>query len=124
MSERLPEIKRKFKLTRIGAGDYLLFDNEGRDLWRVCTYEEDGSATYEDTKGRERAVTGTFWQTQKYTGRLVRDEHGVVADTPGGSAIDLDNFDLWQTWIRANRSRHSAIQAVLRAGSEGGSPRG
>ena len=51
----MPE--RKYAMTRLGKGDYLLPSNDARWLLRIATYEEDGSAEYGDGK----PVVGTFW---------------------------------------------------------------
>ena len=40
--------ERKYQMTRISAGDYLLPSNDGKTLWRICAYEEDGSAAVEE----------------------------------------------------------------------------
>jgi hypothetical protein len=52
----MPE--RRFQMTRLRAGDYLLPDNDGRTLWRIARYEErDGSLT----RGDGTVVNGDFW---------------------------------------------------------------
>ena len=58
-------VKRKYALSRIKAGDYLLPSNDRKTIWRIAQYEEDGNAQYNDgTK-----LIGRFWGAWKYIGR-------------------------------------------------------
>lgn len=50
--------ERKWQMTRVGAGDYLLPSNDEQTLWRITKYEErDGTLT----RGDGTVVNGDFW---------------------------------------------------------------
>lgn len=60
-------IARKYTLTRIRAGDYLLLSNDGTVLWRLSTYDEDGSAQKPAAGGKGWvSIRGRFWGLWKY----------------------------------------------------------
>jgi hypothetical protein len=91
--------ERKYVLTRISAGDYLLPSNDGSTLWRIYTYEEDGSAEYSDgTK-----LVGKFWACAR---RPIPAE-GVPID-------DLLAWSAWEFWAGPLNSRKDAIAEALR----------
>ena len=52
-------MERKYVITKLREGDYLLPSNDAQTIWRLASHEEDGSAWYHDKHGRERPVTGT-----------------------------------------------------------------
>lgn len=54
-------VERKYALTRIKAGDYLLPSNDGATLFRLATYEEDGSGEFSSDGKTWRVLRGTFW---------------------------------------------------------------
>lgn len=91
--------RRKYALTRIAAGDYLLLANDGKTVWRLATYTEDGSAI----GNRDKPLTGTFWGTWLYTGR------DAVID-PG----EWNDFEMRECLLR---SRRDAIASVLGDGA-------
>ena len=93
-------VERKYALQRVKAGDYLLLSNDGRTLWRIARYTEDGSATTQD--GRE--LRGEFWGTWLYE-RPAEKFAGVTND---GS--DWDGFTMDSCLLR---TRAKAIAAVL-----------
>jgi hypothetical protein len=83
---------RKYAMTRIAKGDYLLPSNDAQTLWRIYTYEEDGSAI---------GLKGTFWATAK---RPMPDENALTEDVLGWSD--------WQMWAGPFRSRKDALESV------------
>lgn len=98
--------ERKYAMTRVRAGDYLLPSNDGKTLWRIASYHEDGSAEWQDERGQWHKVVGTFWQTAKY-------RHGV----PRVGLLDEDFLDWneWHTWETNLRTRKEAVEAALRS---------
>jgi len=91
-------IERRYRMTRVGRGDYLLPSNDGKTLWRLRRYVEDGSATYDDGT----PVVGEFWATWKYRGPLT------------GAYVDPFQWDDWEMWDSGLRLRRQAIDAALR----------
>ncbi len=96
---------RKYALTRLQAGDYLFPGNDGSTLWRVYTYEEDGSLY----RG-ERQVKGKFWATAKFRG-TVDEAQRLLGDDPD---VLLD-WGEWEFWAGPLRSRAEAIAEAVRA---------
>jgi hypothetical protein len=94
----IPALFRRYTLTRLAKGDYLLLSNSGRTLWRVSTYTEDGSAC----TGDGRAITGKFWGVWRYT-RALRSRCLVDPD-------DWNDFDMYEHMIR---TRREAITVAL-----------
>lgn len=93
---------RKYALTRIGKGDYLLPSNDGTRLWRIYSYEEDGSAEWSDgTK-----IKGTFWACARHVDPLPSIRHTVDW---------LDWTNDWEPWAMIQRTRQDAIAEALRA---------
>jgi hypothetical protein len=73
--------------------------NDGSTLWRIYTYEEDGSAEYSDgTK-----LVGKFWACAR---RPIPAE-GVPID-------DLLAWSAWEFWAGPLNSRKDAIAEALR----------
>ena len=101
--------ERKYAMTRLGRGDYLLPSNDAQTLWRVYAYEEDGSATYQTEfipgkgpSGPERVLRGRFWALA----RRPMPEMGFLVS-------DLFEWDDWQFWAGPLQSREQAIRYAL-----------
>lgn len=91
------DVPHKYALTHIRAGDYLLLSDDGATLWRIATYTEDGSAI---ENGTNRALTGKFWGTWKYTKPLT-------------GTVDTESFDGFEMDGCLFKSRAEAIADVL-----------
>lgn len=93
-------IERKYQLTRLGQGDYLLADNNGRTLWRIALSLDTGP------DGRER----NYWGVWRW--------HRTLDQTAG--MVDLNEVrdwdDQWQHVQSWCNSRNDAIQEALRLG--------
>lgn len=89
----MPETtERRWQMTRLAAGDYLLPSNDGTTLWRLERYEErDGTLTRDDGS----VVNADFWMVSRF--RLPLDE---------ASAHDLDDRSLWvgHRWMLPTRA--------------------
>lgn len=96
-------LERTYQLIRVGAGDWLLPSNDRVTLWRLRSYEEDGSAEYA-VPGGWRQLRGTFWSISRYTG--LRE--------PWGDDELLQSHS-WEIWCTTLSSRAEAIQEALRA---------
>jgi len=101
-------VTRKFALTKIGRGDWLLPSNDGQTLWRLTEYHEDGSASVGNDGKNWRPLRGVFWQTAKFTGRLVHD--------PGLLPDDFLDWGHWEVWETGLLKRKYAVEAVLNRG--------
>ena len=91
-------MERKFAMRRLKAGDYLLPSNDGRTIWRIATYHEDGSAQRNDGT----AVTGTFWGVWRYVGR---------------GTVDPDEWNDFDMFDGSLKSRAEAVETALSAGA-------
>jgi hypothetical protein len=90
-------IERHYTMVRVRAGDYLLPSNDGKTIWRIKAYDEDGSAEYGDgTK-----VYGRFWGIWKYIGR-------------DATHLDPYEWDRWAQWDSGYNTRAEAVQRALR----------
>lgn len=87
---------RKFMLTKIAAGDWLLPGNDGKTLWRIRLYE-DGP-----THGMEIPVDRDFWGIWKWTGR------------PGEDYVDPTSIDHWDFFEGLYDTRREAVNTALR----------
>ena len=98
--------ERRYVLTRITAGDYLLPSNDARRLYRISVHYEDGSASSLDRDGNEHVIRGTFWQAACWhTGGLPTD-HDVQSD-------DFLDWMNWHTVDYMLPTRAAAIEAAL-----------
>lgn len=93
----MPE--RKYALTKIAAGDYLLPSNDGKKLWRIAVYE-DGPSHGLDTP-RDRS----YWGVWRWTG-----------DVGEGSYVDTTDWSQWDLWCQSHDTRAAAINAALKEG--------
>lgn len=101
--------ERKYALTRLNAGDYLLPSNDGTTLLRVSSYVEDGSGgNY--IAGKWTPVVGTFWNCYRFIGTMTEAER-ILIDDPD----TLLDWDEWREIECGLRTRKEAIQSGLAA---------
>lgn len=93
MSEPRKATERKYALTKVNAGDYLLPSNDGQTIWRFRTYE-DGP-----THGLDWPRDRTLWGYYRWTGR--------------GDLVDLEDWDHWEGWRDGFDRRIDAINDAL-----------
>ncbi len=93
-------VERKYAMTRIGPGDYLLPANDGATLWRIYSYEEDGSAERMDGS----KVLGTFWMAAKFDTRVAQNDL---------LPYDFLEWHRWEPWTSTLTTRREAIKAAL-----------
>lgn len=80
-------VERKYALRKIQAGDWLLYGNDGKTVWRLCRYED-----------------FTAWQVWRWP------------KTAQPSTVeDIDDRDRWDLWEQGLESRDDAIQSALRS---------
>lgn len=95
----IPE--RRYRMTRIEAGDYLLPSNDLQTLWRITAYEDED----DDFKGCGGCRTVTIWglSSRPYP---EPDEY-----------LDLPDWDGWDEGISyGHRTRKEAVQAAMSRG--------
>lgn len=95
--------QRKYVLTKIGPGDYLLPSNDdGERIWRIAKYVDGPSHGLEEWS-RDREVWGL------YTSSLLNNSHGQL----DRRAMDLDWAE-WEMEDGAFETRQEAIDAAMR----------
>ena len=90
-------IERKYALTKVAAGHYLLPSNDGKTLWRLLRYEDGPSHGIVDWDKDEM-----FWGVWRYT--LAFD-----------GTLEPDQLDAWTFWeqIAQTSTRREAIDAAM-----------
>jgi hypothetical protein len=87
---------RKYALTRLAPGDYLLPSNDARTLWRIAKYTDGPSSGLEGwTRGRE--VWGVWrWNAGR------------------GTYVDTEDWNAWDMEEACHPTRAEAIDSALR----------
>lgn len=91
------QAERKYALTKLAAGDYLLPSNDGTTLWRVRIYEDGPS------HGMEIPADRDFWGIWKW----------AEAIEPG-SYVDTKDWSRWEFFEGTHDTRKQAIDAALK----------
>lgn len=90
-------VERKYALTKIAAGDYLLPSNDARTLWRFRQYEDGPSHGLEvDWADRK------FWRVERW--------HEEIAPF---DRVDIESFDRWICAADMFESRREAIEWAM-----------
>lgn len=100
---------RKYRMTRITSGDYLLPSNDLRTLWRIFRYTEHGDASWVDSDGDEHVIRGEWWACARYERRF----HGKL-----DIVQDPDFFEWgshWLHWSGPFATRQEAVDEAIRA---------
>lgn len=96
-------VERRFALRRLAQGDYLLLSNDERTLWRIKTYDEDGTAENEDGP-----VLGRFWGVWRFN----RFDWKVMMIHDLADAVE--DWDQWTMVDMGYRTRREATASALR----------
>jgi len=94
--------ERKWVLTKIGAGDYLLPSNDRQTLWRIARGDEQA--------GAEGLRIVSVWQVWRYAHATV----GPGASTPEEIAEDVEDWSNWTLEASWCETRAEAIAEALR----------
>lgn len=94
-------IPRRYALTKVSAGDYLLPSNDGRHLWRIIHGDEQETTEPGDLRHVK------VWQAWRYRQRF------GVAELPDDFLEDWSSWELMDSWCA---TRGEAISRALRAG--------
>lgn len=94
---------RKWRMTRLGSGDWLLPSNDRQTLWRLMLVpERDGSLT----RGDGSVVNGDYWSVFRCRWSLPQIE-------AGDSEVDLTWDEAWDEHACMMSSRQEAIDWCL-----------
>jgi hypothetical protein len=99
-------LERRFALTRLGSGDYLLPSNDERGLYRIQAYDEDGSLSAPGGG----AIRGRFWLIYVHAGEVDRDDLGRIT----GGPVDPDDPYEWIALEYGFPTRKAAIEHLER----------
>lgn len=94
--------ERKYAMTRVAPGDYLLPSNDGRTLWRLSTYE-DGPSYGLDVKWSDRK----FWGVWRFDGDF---SDGVI------TGADVEDWNRWELVHGMLGTRREAMESALAGG--------
>jgi hypothetical protein len=95
--------ERRYQMTRVGPGDYLLPSNDGKTIWRIARYHEGGTLERDDGS----KVIGDFWGVWRYAGR--------VPDLLN-AAFSLDLvWPEWEMWDSLLKTRREAVDVAVKA---------
>ncbi len=105
--------ERVYAMVRVRAGVYLLPSNDGKTLYRLSSYVEDGSAKVDDGRGGWRPVVGTFWEVARNRVPLPDIAPHMIAGADDEQAW-LWNRDLWLEVESSLDRRADAIEEALK----------
>lgn len=88
--------ERKYALSRVAAGDYLLPSNDGRTIWRIARYMDGPSGGLEIPRDRD------FWGVWKWHQSI-----GV------GTYVDVEDWNRWEACDLGYMTRAEAINAAI-----------
>jgi len=99
-------MERKYVLTKLREGDYLLPSNDAGTIWRLASHEEDGSGEYKDSRGRWHKITGTWWSAYY----MAAGKFSSLVESDLTTDEDILDWDEWEIWAwGAYRTRAAAI---------------
>ena len=99
-------MERKYVITKLREGDYLLPSNDAQTIWRLASHTEEGTGEYRDKRGKWRPVTGTWWSAYY----MRASKFSALVDSPTLTEDDILGWDEWETWAwGAYRTRAAAI---------------
>lgn len=94
-------VKRKYALTKVAAGDYLLPSNDAQTIWRIAQYVDGPSYGIVEGMDRDRQ----FWGVWRSIDRIT-----------GDATIDPSDWSRWEMYDQGYDRRSDAIDAALRLG--------
>jgi hypothetical protein len=93
------KLERKYALTKVAPGDYLLPSNDGCTIWRIARYEDGPSKGLDIPRDRE------FWGVWRWAG----------AECFVGY-VDTGDWSRWNMVESGCDTRAEAIREALRVG--------
>lgn len=103
--------ERKYKMTRVRAGSYLLPSNDGETLWHIYRFEDGRSYGLQDEPDR------MWWGCARFRGTFEEASASVIRDL-----MDMDYISdrRWTETGSYFRSRAGAIEYALASHAESG----
>lgn len=98
MADKPQVAERKYVLTKLGAGDYLLPSNDRKTIWRIHRYTEGPTSGIMDWP-RDVEV----WGVSQWTGHR-----------PPQTVDDIDDWTYWEMVAECEPTRASAIKEAMR----------
>lgn len=95
-------VERKYVLTKVASGDYLLPSNDGKILWRIHSFTEGPSSGLGESIPTDR----TFWAIKKWRRALSQEALEISPPNP-------DDWDQWEHVEEWFDTRAKAIEAAL-----------
>lgn len=112
MTTTIPE--RRFALTKVEPGAYMLPSNDQQYVWMIRKYEEDGSAQRLQDDGSWKPVVGIFWAIGRVTHDEMRRFYDAAQNDPYATA-DWWALD-WDWYEQMLPTRKAAVDAAMRYG--------
>lgn len=103
-------VERKYVLTKLAPGDYLLPSNDAKTLWRITRYEDLATS---DGRGMVGVHVWGLWRWGLPLGGAPAVQHW-----PYPAFIDTDDSRLWEMVESNLQTRAEAIQEALRLGGK------
>lgn len=103
-AEAMTTATRKYQMTRVRAGSYLLPSNDAQTLWHVYSFE-DGISHGVDHPDR------TYWACARFLGTYEQAVFAASADVENYGYITRDGWQETDTYLR---TRKDATDAALR----------
>jgi hypothetical protein len=97
MQAESPGLPRKYALTRIAAGDYLMPSNSARAIWRISRYEDGPS------HGLDQPRDFKVWGLWRWVDQI-----------DAASAVDVQDWSRWEFHSGLYETRQKAIHAALK----------
>ena len=89
---------RKYVMTRLDTGDYLLPSNDGETIWRLSAYVDGPSQGLDWPSDRQ------VWGAWRWVGRGSPER-----------AEDIDDWNLWELYTGTLPTRQEAIDEAMAA---------
>lgn len=106
MTRKRHKTERKYALTRIRSGSYLLPSNDAKTLWHIYRFED----------GESHGLTGEpdrmWWACARFLGTFEQAQLSVMNDLMEYDYIGWDN---WREYGSYMKTRAEAIECALEA---------
>jgi hypothetical protein len=98
-------LERKYVLTKLAAGDYLLPSNDAKTLWRIARYEDLATS---DGRGMVAVRVWGLWRWGEPLGGASTLQHWAYP-----AFVDTDDWSLWEMVESHLQTRAEAIRAAM-----------
>jgi hypothetical protein len=98
-------VERKYVLTKLARGDYLLPSNDAKTLWRIVRYDDLATT---DRRGVAAVHLWRLWRCTEPLGGASTIQHWAYP-----VFLDPDDWSFWEIVESNLQTRAEAIQAAL-----------